>query len=140
MDRPTLPEPCLKPPCYAPEQCGRLGYCSARDAKQSRDSSWKRRRAATRKADTQSFEELGTGTEANLHTGGWLPVDDRNQSSDSIPGMETASALREEARRCLQAGKATGDRVEKLRLASRALELAQRAQALERAATGKPQG
>jgi hypothetical protein len=134
VDRPTLPEPCLKPPCYAPEQCGRLGYCNARDARTSRDSSWKRRRAATRKADMQSFEEVGTGIEENLLTSERSLLDDGNQSSDGIPAMETAKVLREEARRCLEAGKATGDRVERLRLASRALELAQRAQALERAA------
>jgi hypothetical protein len=57
-----LPEPCLKPPCYAPEQCADQGYCTIRDTAESsrkRDASWKRRRAAKRKADLQPPTKAG---------------------------------------------------------------------------------
>jgi hypothetical protein len=47
---------------------------------------------------------------------------------------ERVEKLRQEARRCLEARKAADDPAERLRLAARALDLAQLAEALERAA------
>jgi hypothetical protein len=59
----ALPEPCLKPPCDAPEECAGLGYCSIRDRAAAagliphRKAEWKRRRAAKRKADLLGAED-----------------------------------------------------------------------------------
>jgi hypothetical protein len=46
--------------------------------------------------------------------------------------METVKGLRDEARRCLEARETAEDPEERRRLAARALDLAQRAEMLER--------